>query len=185
MGGRCRADRSVGGEAAIGSGRQGDRCPTVSRRQNGACPSRSASSNLASLPVPTSAVRARQGGLNYRRLAAVRMPRRLARHVQTTHVTVVTSVCYLRDDNEIDAERCRISLREKSPITLLTLDGAGHVVCFDRSRSINSVRSQPRSRNAVASGNRFGDGCIDCPVTESAEQAHHRRRRHGGTMIRA
>jgi hypothetical protein len=31
-------------------------------------------------------------------------------------------VCYLRDDNEIDAERCRISLREKLPITLLTLD---------------------------------------------------------------
>jgi hypothetical protein len=39
-------------------------------------------------------------------------------------------VCYLRDDNEIDAERCQISLREKSPITLLTLDRAGHVVCF-------------------------------------------------------
>jgi hypothetical protein len=38
------------------------------------------------------------------------------------------NICYLRDDNEIDAERCRISLREKSPITLLTLDGAGYVV---------------------------------------------------------
>jgi hypothetical protein len=54
-------------------------------------------------------------------------------------------VCYLRDDNEIDAERCRISLREKSPITLLTLDDAGRVVCltgvvqsiqFDRKRSV-------------------------------------------------
>jgi hypothetical protein len=42
----------------------------------------------------------------------------------------VMSVCYLRDDNEIDAERCRISVREKSPITLLTLDAAGRVVCF-------------------------------------------------------
>jgi hypothetical protein len=37
------------------------------------------------------------------------------------------SVCYLRDDNDIDAERCRISLRQKSPITLLTLDSAGRV----------------------------------------------------------
>jgi hypothetical protein len=40
------------------------------------------------------------------------------------------TVCYLRNDNEIDAERCRISLRQKSPITLLTVDGAGHVVCL-------------------------------------------------------
>ena len=40
------------------------------------------------------------------------------------------SVCYLRDDNEIDAERCRISLREKSQVTLFTLDGAGRVVCL-------------------------------------------------------
>jgi hypothetical protein len=39
-------------------------------------------------------------------------------------------VCYLRDDNEIDVERCRISLREKSPISLLTTDNAGRVVCF-------------------------------------------------------
>jgi hypothetical protein len=54
-------------------------------------------------------------------------------------------VCYLRDDNEIDAERCRISLREKLPITLLTLDDAGRVVCltgvvqsvqFDRKRVV-------------------------------------------------
>jgi hypothetical protein len=37
---------------------------------------------------------------------------------------------YLRDDNEIDAERCRISLREKSQVTLFTLDGAGRVVCL-------------------------------------------------------
>jgi hypothetical protein len=58
------------------------------------------------------------------------MPRRLARHVQTAHMSLVMSVCYLRDDHEIDAERCRISLRKKSPITLLTLDRAGHVVCL-------------------------------------------------------
>jgi hypothetical protein len=63
-------------------------------------------------------------------LTAVKMPRRLARHVQTAQITIVMCVCYLREDNDIDAERCRISLREKSPITLLTLDGAGHVVCF-------------------------------------------------------
>jgi hypothetical protein len=50
-------------------------------------------------------------------------------------------VCYLRDDNEIDAERCRISLREKSPITLLTLDGAGLVVCF--TGVVQSVQFDP------------------------------------------
>jgi hypothetical protein len=38
-------------------------------------------------------------------------------------------ICYLRGDNEIDVERCRISLREKSPITLFTLDG-GRVACL-------------------------------------------------------
>jgi hypothetical protein len=39
-------------------------------------------------------------------------------------------VCYLRNDSEIDAERCRISLREKSPITLFTLDSTGQVACL-------------------------------------------------------
>jgi hypothetical protein len=33
------------------------------------------------------------------------------------------SVCYLRDDNQIDAERCRISLRDKSRVTPFTLNG--------------------------------------------------------------
>jgi hypothetical protein len=36
------------------------------------------------------------------------------------------SVCYIH--NEVDAERCRISLREKSAVTLFTLDRKGHVV---------------------------------------------------------
>jgi hypothetical protein len=36
-------------------------------------------------------------------------------------------LCYLRDDNEMDAERCQISLRDKSPMALSTLDGAGRV----------------------------------------------------------
>jgi hypothetical protein len=48
-------------------------------------------------------------------------------------------VCYLRDDN--DAERCRISLREKTAITLLTLDGAGRVVCF--SGVVQSIHFDP------------------------------------------
>jgi hypothetical protein len=52
---------------------------------------------------------------------------------------------YLHDDSEVDAERCRISLREKSPITLFTTDSAGSVVCltgvvqtirFDRNRAV-------------------------------------------------
>jgi hypothetical protein len=36
------------------------------------------------------------------------------------------SVCYIH--NDVDAERCRISLREKSPVTLFTLDSHGRVV---------------------------------------------------------
>ena len=41
---------------------------------------------------------------------------------------VEMSVCYLHNDSEIDAERCRTSLREKSPVTLLTRDIAGRVL---------------------------------------------------------
>jgi hypothetical protein len=58
------------------------------------------------------------------------MPHELARIVQAIHISTVMIACYLRDDNQIDAERCRISQRTKSPITLLTLDSAGHVVCL-------------------------------------------------------
>ena len=36
------------------------------------------------------------------------------------------SVCYIH--NDVDAERCRISLREKSPVTLFTLDSMGRVI---------------------------------------------------------
>jgi hypothetical protein len=39
-------------------------------------------------------------------------------------------ICYLRDGNEIDVERCRISLRDKSPIAFSTSDGAGRVAYF-------------------------------------------------------
>src|SRR5262249_41982527 len=39
-------------------------------------------------------------------------------------------VCYLRNDSEIDAERCRISLREQLPLTLFALDGVDRVACF-------------------------------------------------------
>ena len=64
-------------------------------------------------------------------------------------------VCYLRDDNQIDVERCRISLREKSPITLFTLDNGGRGACltgvvqsidFDRHRAVGSrwrVKMEP------------------------------------------
>ena len=40
------------------------------------------------------------------------------------------SVCFLRNDSEIDAERCRISLREKSRLTIFALDNAGRIACF-------------------------------------------------------
>jgi hypothetical protein len=36
------------------------------------------------------------------------------------------SVCYIQ--NDVDAERCRISLREQSPVTLFTLDSKSRVV---------------------------------------------------------
>ena len=37
-------------------------------------------------------------------------------------------VCYLLSD--IDAERCRISLREKSTVSLITLDIDGRITCL-------------------------------------------------------
>jgi hypothetical protein len=37
-------------------------------------------------------------------------------------------VCYLLSDT--DARRCRISLREKSAVSLLTMDIAGRVACL-------------------------------------------------------
>jgi hypothetical protein len=40
------------------------------------------------------------------------------------------SVCYLRNDSQIDAERCRISLREKARITIFALDSAGRIACL-------------------------------------------------------
>jgi hypothetical protein len=39
-------------------------------------------------------------------------------------------VCHLRDDNKIDVERCRISLSEKSAISLIILDSGGRVACL-------------------------------------------------------
>jgi hypothetical protein len=36
------------------------------------------------------------------------------------------SVCYIQ--NDVEAERCRISMREKSVVTLFTLDSNGRVV---------------------------------------------------------
>jgi hypothetical protein len=40
------------------------------------------------------------------------------------------NMIYLRNDSEIDAERCRISLGDRSSITLFALDYAGRVSCF-------------------------------------------------------
>jgi hypothetical protein len=39
------------------------------------------------------------------------------------------TLCYLCVDKEIDAERCRISVRKKSPITLCALDSTGRISC--------------------------------------------------------
>jgi hypothetical protein len=57
-------------------------------------------------------------------------PPRVARFNSSVGGASNMSVCYIREDNEIDAERCRISLREKSPITLFTLDRAGRALCL-------------------------------------------------------
>jgi hypothetical protein len=40
------------------------------------------------------------------------------------------NMIYLRNDSEIDAERCRISLGERSSLTLFALDYAGRVSWF-------------------------------------------------------
>jgi hypothetical protein len=55
--------------------------------------------------------------------------------------TLAMSVCYLRDDNQIDAEWCRISLHHKSPITLFTLDGTGRTACV--TGVVQSVQFDP------------------------------------------
>jgi hypothetical protein len=46
-------------------------------------------------------------------------------HVRRAGV-INMSVCYIH--NDVEAERCRISLREKSPVTLFTPDSKGRVV---------------------------------------------------------
>jgi hypothetical protein len=52
------------------------------------------------------------------------------------------SVCYLRNDSEIDVEQCRISLRDKSTISLFTLDSAGRVACL--TGVVQSIRFDPK-----------------------------------------
>lgn len=37
---------------------------------------------------------------------------------------------YLCNDSDIDAERCRISLQRRSPITIFALDARGRIGCF-------------------------------------------------------
>ena len=69
-------------------------------------------------------------------------------------------VCYLREDNEIEVERCRMSLRDKSPVTLFTLDNGGHVACltgvvqsiqFDRKRAVGKRWRVEMDLSTVAS----------------------------------
>jgi hypothetical protein len=59
------------------------------------------------------------------------------------------NVCYLRDDNEIDVERCRISLRNESSVTLFTLDSAGRVACL--TGVVQSIQFDPN----LAGGRRW------------------------------
>jgi hypothetical protein len=53
-------------------------------------------------------------------------------------------VYYLRNDCEVDAERCRFALREKSPVALSTVDGTGrvaHVTGFVQSIEFDADRA--------------------------------------------
>ena len=51
-------------------------------------------------------------------------------------------VCYIRDDNGTDVERCRISLSEKSTISLFTLDTGGRVACL--TGVVQSIQFDPK-----------------------------------------
>jgi hypothetical protein len=55
---------------------------------------------------------------------------------------------YLHNDNEIDAERCRISLREKSPVTLLS-DGSVGASPEAESAPVNIVSRMPPPLDAA------------------------------------
>jgi hypothetical protein len=52
------------------------------------------------------------------------------------------SVCCLRGENDIDVERCRISIREKSAITLFALDSVGRVSCW--TGVVRSIEFDPK-----------------------------------------
>jgi hypothetical protein len=43
---------------------------------------------------------------------------------------VTMGVFYISNDSNIDAERCRISLRKKAPITIFGLNVEGRAACF-------------------------------------------------------
>jgi hypothetical protein len=69
-------------------------------------------------------------------------------------------VCYLRGDNEIDVERCRISLRNKSAVRLFTMDSGGRVACltgvvqsiqFDHNRAVGKRWRVEMDLSTVAS----------------------------------
>jgi hypothetical protein len=55
---------------------------------------------------------------------------------------------YLHNDNKIDAERCRISLREKSPVTLLS-DGSVGASPEAESAPVNIVSRMPPPLDAA------------------------------------
>jgi hypothetical protein len=57
--------------------------------------------------------------------------------------------------NDVDAERCRISLCEKSPVALFTLGSKNRVVWLS-----GVVHHRARCRRAMARRNGRSDGCI-------------------------
>jgi hypothetical protein len=55
-------------------------------------------------------------------------------------------VCYLL--NDFDVKRCRTSLREKSPISLFTMDIAGRVACL--TGVVQSIQFDPNRATGMA-----------------------------------
>jgi hypothetical protein len=72
---------------------------------------------------------------NYRRRCAQSSPRVASFNARRTGALNM-SVCYLHNDSDIDAECCRISLREKSPVRVLCLTGVVQSIQFVPNRAV-------------------------------------------------
>jgi hypothetical protein len=115
-------------------------------------------------------------------------------------------VCYLRDDNEIDAARCRTSLRDRWPIALSTFDSPGRVayviglvrsVQFDPNRAVGmrwrveidlltaaALSSLPPVLESVPSQGRVDGAASDRSMPELSRDRAHVIRAGAGNLDR-